>query len=158
MPSYTFDSELQKWVKECSYCHEVTIGAEDLKESVVIFAQMFAEANGAAGMADGFQSRCWLCNSAKRRELGITRSQIEAMMKSQDGCCAICDRELSISRNALPVDKANVDHDEKSGRVRALLCGSCNRGIGLFLHDPDTLRRAADYCNHHAKIIKLRCV
>lgn len=159
MPRYHFDSALNSWVKECSCCHEVTVGKKDLKDSIVIFAEMFSESNGsAAGMADNFQSRCWICNSAKRRELNITRPQIEAMMKVQDGHCVICDWKLSIARNALQADKANVDHDKESGQIRALLCGNCNRGIGLMLHDSDTLHRAADYCNHHNKIIKFRCV
>lgn len=93
----------------------------------------------------------------KRRALGVTRAILEEMMAKQDSKCAICCRELSIDRNALPINKANVDHDEASNEIRELLCGSCNRGIGMFLHKPELLRTAAAYCeDHDSKIVLLK--
>lgn len=155
MASYHFDGN--NWIKQCSHCKEVTTGTSDLNESITIFSEMFADAGPSSGMADGFQSRCWMCNSAKRRDLGVTRPIIESMMIRQGGCCAICNRGLSISRNALPVNKANVDHNEATGSIRELLCGNCNRGIGLFIHNPETLIKAAEYCSKHKpKILQIR--
>jgi hypothetical protein len=46
---------------------------------------------------------------------------------------------------------AHVDHDEDTGIVRALLCGPCNRGIGIFKHDAGLLREAADYVEYHQR-------
>lgn len=39
----------------------------------------------------------------------------------------------------------NVDHDHNSGKVRGLLCNSCNRGLGLL--GEDNLEKAIRYLN-----------
>lgn len=98
-------------------------------------------------MADGLQSRCWVCNSGKRRSLGITLEWLRDMHEQQEGCCAICSVPISLDRGA--ANPANVDHNEETGQVRQLLCGSCNRGIGMFYHKPELLQAAIDYIKHH---------
>ncbi|WP_370466642.1 endonuclease domain-containing protein [Streptacidiphilus sp. PB12-B1b] len=39
----------------------------------------------------------------------------------------------------------HVDHDRKTGRVRAILCSNCDGGPGQFKDRPELLRRGADY-------------
>jgi hypothetical protein len=43
-----------------------------------------------------------------------------------------------------------IDHSHETGRVRGLLHGSCNRGIGMFKDDPAKLRRMADWLESQA--------
>ena len=66
---------------------------------------------------------------------GIDKTQHAAMLRRQDGRCAICDTAVA----------TDIDHDHTTGDVRGLLCGQHNTGLGLFGDDPDLLRRAAAY-------------
>jgi hypothetical protein len=75
---------------------------------------------------------------------GITIKQFEQMLAAQDYRCAICPRSLK-GRGT-----AHVDHDHRTGRVRGILCTSCNNGLGRFQDSPATLRRAARYLERAA--------
>lgn len=75
-----------------------------------------------------------------RRFYGLTTAQFERMKKEQDCRCAVCHE---------PCDKLNVDHDHKTGKVRALLCHLCNSAIGGMQDDPQRLREAACYLERH---------
>ena len=44
-----------------------------------------------------------------------------------------------------PKGKLDTENCHDTKRVRGLLCGKCNRGIGLFHDDSIILRNAADY-------------
>lgn len=70
---------------------------------------------------------------------GITREQYDTTVIAQNGVCAICRRHCSSGK------RLSVDHHHSSGRVRGLLCGRCNLGIGQLNDDPAQLRAAADY-------------
>ena len=39
----------------------------------------------------------------------------------------------------------HVDHDHITGKVRGLLCGSCNRALGLIKDNLETLVRLQKY-------------
>lgn len=156
MPSLEFDFKRKAYIKECSCCGDVIVGASTQDASYEIFLKHFAESNGSAQTADGLQSRCWACNSSKRRQLGITRQVLETMWSKQGGKCAICEKKISIVRNAPTDIHAHVDHDEETGIVRELLCGNCNRGIGLFKHNKNVLFRAAEYVHYHKVVVPIR--
>lgn len=145
MPSFLYSKEHDAYIKQCSCCEIVFVGAPTQEASEEIFLKYFVPSNGKAQTADGLQSRCWICNSHRRRELGITRQVLEDMMKAQDGKCSICTKDISIERNAPTNIHAHVDHDETTQQVRGLLCGDCNRGIGLLKHGIGNLHRAIQY-------------
>jgi len=70
---------------------------------------------------------------------GLSREEYEVLKASQNNRCAICNAEGTLEKRLV------VDHDHKTGRVRQLLCDTCNRGIGLLGDDADRLQKAADY-------------
>lgn len=91
-------------------------------------------------------------SAAKMRRVnyGITAEQYQAMLEAQQGLCAICGQpETSRGCKGKPKD-LSVDHDHATGRIRGLLCGHCNSGLGHFRDRPDRLMAAIDYLRKHA--------
>jgi hypothetical protein len=78
-----------------------------------------------------------------RTKYGIDVAGYEALLAKQDGCCAICGTTNPKGRTVSPY--FCVDHDHSDGRVRGLLCSTCNTGIGHLRDDPDLLRKAIAY-------------
>lgn len=70
-----------------------------------------------------------------RHFYGIGWAEHDELCVAQNWLCAICGSPRSL----------HVDHDHQSGQVRGMLCGACNRAIGLFGHDEATLLAAARY-------------
>ena len=71
-----------------------------------------------------------------RYKYGITIQTYEAMRVAQGNKCAICQESCG---------KLHIDHDHKTGNVRQLLCGACNRGLGNFRDNTLFLIRAMHY-------------
>lgn len=80
--------------------------------------------------------------NAARRERLTGWGEIEYGMAkiTQRGRCAICSGEMR---------PAHSDHCHDTGQTRALLCGPCNKGLGMFADDPARLRAAASYIERH---------
>jgi hypothetical protein len=78
-------------------------------------------------------------NTALRRKYGISAAQKAAMVRWQRGVCPIC------GIDAPGKTGWHVDHDHTTGRVRGVLCGPCNRGLGQFRDNIALLHNAADY-------------
>jgi hypothetical protein len=80
-------------------------------------------------------------NSHLKRRYRITAADFDTLLAAQGGRCAICGTDQAGGRDGV----FNVDHDHVSGRVRGLLCRSCNVGIGHLQDNPDLLRAASRY-------------
>ena len=70
---------------------------------------------------------------------GLTLGDYEALSDAQGGNCAICLGPDETGR------RLAVDHCHETGKVRGLLCGRCNAGLGFFRDAPNVLRQAAEY-------------
>lgn len=74
--------------------------------------------------------------SQRLRRYGITSVAFHNLWSRQGGKCKICKEVPSTP---------HVDHDHKTGKVRGLLCASCNLGLGHFKDDTVRLRAAVRY-------------
>ena len=74
---------------------------------------------------------------ALKRCYGLSQGAYDAMLDGQGGGCALCGQKCKSGRSLA------VDHCHTTGTVRGLLCGNCNRGLGMFQDDPELMRRAA---------------
>ncbi|MBE8475404.1 endonuclease VII domain-containing protein [Streptomyces justiciae] len=94
-----------------------------------------------ATASDGLATCCKACKAVRgrqghlKRQYGITEAERDQLIASQGGVCCIC----------LAAVPEHVDHCHKTGRVRGVLCFSCNAALGQFKDRPDAIRRAAAY-------------
>lgn len=75
-----------------------------------------------------------------RKNFGITIDQYDEMYAKQNGECAICCTHQSELAQALA-----VDHDHETNKIRGLLCGGCNKGIGFLRESTSILGAAIEY-------------
>lgn len=77
---------------------------------------------------------------------GLTQERYDAFLLAQNGVCAICKQK---PKN----NKFHIDHDHRCcntqyscGKcVRGLLCGICNRGLGMFGDNPTNVLNGYNY-------------
>ncbi len=73
------------------------------------------------------------------REYGITIDDYRDLLDSQNGSCAICHKTNDDGV------RLSVDHDHKTGRVRGLLCRTCNWAVGFLYDDKGLALSVARY-------------
>jgi len=83
-----------------------------------------------------------------KRDFGITIDDYTKMFNNQNGLCAVCNRSQTNC-----VKKLAVDHDHKTGKIRALLCANCNLTLGLVHDDPEILKKLISYLENYNRIL-----
>ena len=108
--------------------------------------------------SDGLYSNCKDCHNAAvkitdaknpaRRQArwrkwlyDLTQERYAELLEQQAGACAVC--------WVVPDGLLHVDHNHETGEVRGLLCGKCNRALGLMQENEAIVRCAADYLEEH---------
>ena len=79
-------------------------------------------------------------NTKLKRRFGITLEQFNKMYEQQNGECLICNATESMLGHRLA-----VDHCHTTGKIRGLLCKSCNIGIGNLKENVTNLKNAIKY-------------
>jgi len=82
-----------------------------------------------------------------QKNFGITSLEYNLMLADQNHSCYIC----HIHEDKLDRSLA-VDHDHSTGKVRGLLCGTCNRFLGQINDDVHTAERLVEYLKQHQNL------
>lgn len=68
---------------------------------------------------------------------GLTPEEYNSLYDKEDGKCYICLEKKDYY--------LHVDHNHNTGAIRGLLCNQCNRGLGFFKDNIESLHRAVNY-------------
>ncbi len=79
------------------------------------------------------------------KSYSMALGQYDEMRLAQGFACPLCLRHESQCLNGL----LDVDHCHDTGKVRGLLCRTCNAVLGLANENPEVLRRMAAYLAEH---------
>lgn len=91
--------------------------------------------------------RRWRKNNPERfkdhmmkRHHGLPLGSYQKMLAEQNGCCAICGTDTPNGQG-----RFHLDHCHDTGKIRGLLCHSCNLAIGYFRDNIATIQSAIKY-------------
>lgn len=123
--AYAALREIIRHCSICPSCHSISIESNPLKEK-----------------------KCETCRRWDRRlrpYLGLrSRRDFVALLRGQGGKCKICGvADPPVPEGAL--DGWHVDHDHATGKVRGILCPSCNAKVGKHEADRDARGAIEDY-------------
>ena len=113
----------QKWCPQCG-----------------VYKSVYDDFYAYQGESGHIESHSWCIPCVENARLlhtyGINLDTRDHWELLQEHRCLICEAQR-------PLD---VDHDHKeTKKTRALLCPSCNMGLGFYQDDTDLMRRAAEY-------------
>lgn len=74
-------------------------------------------------------------NKVVARKRGVSLKEIEELKNKANNKCEICEDTINLC----------VDHNHQTGELRGLLCGRCNKGLGLFRDNKNLLKQAIIY-------------
>jgi hypothetical protein len=88
-------------------------------------------------------------NPLKQREYDLrasydaTPEQVDVILAWDGGPCSACGKQLLKFGTGL--DEACIDHDHETGSLRGIICGACNRAMGLVKDSVEHLRQLEAY-------------
>src|SRR5882672_425731 len=138
MPEIIYSHTYKAWIKECTKCDICfKVQAKDITEAEQQILCYFSQSSNGRG-ANGLRSYCksCSCDMSNNRVVGEHRDE---RLKAQDNRCGICKCEISFENKT-----ARTDHCHISGRVRLVICTTCNVWMGGVDND-DWLAKAIAY-------------
>lgn len=153
----------------CAYCHEKpahakgyckrcygryrTTGSPEYKRRVITCRVSGCRREGVnKGYCDKHRGVGWSrakeINAHLVRTYNITTEDYQEKLRQQNGVCAICGKLETKEYNGSVINLA-VDHCHTAGKVRGLLCNSCNVALGGFKDSKELLTKAINYLHQH---------
>lgn len=128
-----------KGKRRCSHCQQLKRVSDFLRNGASVNTKVCNACNkekravwraSETGRVSAARSkRSWGC-----RQYGITTAQYAMLLEVQGGVCAICRTNPENGKSL------GVDHCHETGKVRALLCVTCNVHLGTY----ETFREKAE--------------
>lgn len=84
-------------------------------------------------------------NRLLKHRYNITLNEVINMKSKQKNKCSICKNNFKNTKGM------HIDHCHTFGKVRSLLCSTCNQGLGSFRDDIKLLKLAINYLNKYNK-------
>jgi Recombination endonuclease VII len=75
----------------------------------------------------------------QKMRYGLSRADMASLLEGQSSLCGICSTLLEDGKNLC------VDRDHETGKVRGLLCRSCNTALGGFKDKPALIENSLSY-------------
>jgi hypothetical protein len=87
-----------------------------------------------------------------KRRFGISADEYDAILEKQNGVCAICkNAETTFEFRTGAIKRLSIDHCHKTGKIRELLCFSCNSCIGKIKESIPALEAMIEYLKKHSQ-------
>lgn len=91
-----------------------------------------------------------------KKKFGLTPEEYNRQFEEQNGLCALCEQAEVVKRRGKVILLA-VDHDHATEAKRGLLCGRCNRILGMFNDDIALFYKAIEYLSKWRQDAKVVC-
>lgn len=84
------------------------------------------------------------------RKFNLSLEAYSVLFDSQNGVCAVCEKpEKVIIKKGFGLRSLSVDHNHINGKIRGLLCSTCNRALGLLYDDEIIIQNLLTYLRKH---------
>lgn len=141
----TRKSGLSYWCKSCQSANATTPEKRARKRELFRLNNSLPE-NIAKRIErrDSVEQRARIHKTMRQYRYGLSPEDHHKLLDKQNGVCAICKKPETkiVNGKLIPL---SVDHDHVTGKVRGLLCRTCNNALGQFKDSLENLYSAIKY-------------
>lgn len=135
----------QRLERKCMRCKEIKLRENFQTSEEGFLGSICSSCQGTKLKIDHRINRKSTYKKEQRfKKYGLTEESYNQMLEQQINKCGICEKEL-VRTSELHKNPINIDHCHETGKVRGLLCNTCNTGLGGFKDSVDNLMNAIQY-------------